>query len=890
MSCFVGLMMLCCAGLPAWEFDDPASLSAWAPNAQLTEVSVQDGVLSARATDWDPFFSCRTIEFPAGACQYVVIRMRADRAGEGELFWSGSLEGQYGGLSQDKSTRFSVPGDNAWHEIVLFPFWQAEGTIRQLRFDVYDAAKFGIDYIRIADWSEGRAASSDTYAWRFENGDTSAWRVHPAAQDLFAPVSNLDVSTRGWVTLHLSAKQDAQAAVLWASNGKPGVQSEPFALRGDGKVRAYNVEVGSYPSWKGNIAAFGVRLPEAARAALESVSIAEEPSGPPDFTLAYFGFENGANRAGRPCRVMAQFVNHGGTAGALNNLRLELPPELTLVNTSGESTEPIDYAETGEAFWEVKANAPGTYEVRLPAAGDGAPETATARLRFLPPVDTPAAPYVPEPRPVKTGFDICAYYFPGWNADTKWDCIRRVAPIRKPLLGYYDEAKVECVDWQIKWAVENGVNCFLVDWYWVGGNQHLTHWFDAYRQAKYRDMLQVAIMWANHNPPKTHSREDWRKVTQEWIDRYFNLPAYYKLNGKPAIFLWNPEGLRNDLGGAAEAKAALDESQAMARAAGYAGIEFVAVNGNQSPALIKILAEEGYSGVTNYHEWGKAVEMSKIPNRAIYDDIADTVVEKWERRDSECAPLTYYPLVDTGWDSRPWHGDKSLVISGRTPEAFERMLRAARAFSEARASRMIVLGPVNEWGEGSYIEPNTEFDFDMYEALRRVFAQGDAAAWPVNLSPADLGLGPYDFPPQPPAAMWEFDNDAGGWAAMMGVADLRCEEGQLRFRTTSGDPALVVGLNDLRAAKFPRATLRMRIEAAAPAETAAQLFWSVGGGSPSEATSATIPLIADGAFHDYAVDLKSRPRWRGRIATLRFDPCGLADVNVSIDRFVLETE
>src|SRR5690606_24644309 len=147
---------------------------------------------------------------------------------------------------------------------------------------------------------------------------------------------------------------------------------------------------------------------------------------------------------------------------------------------------------------------------------------------------------VPEPQPVETSVDVCAYYFPGWGSDASWDPIRAVAPQRKPLLGWYDESNPEVVDWQIKWAVENGISCFLVDWYWTRGRQHLTHWFEAYRNAAYRDMLDVAIMWANHNPKGSHSIEDWRAVTQEWIDRYFNLPTYYRIDNKPAVFIWDP--------------------------------------------------------------------------------------------------------------------------------------------------------------------------------------------------------------------------------------------------------------------------------------------------------------------------------------------------------------
>ncbi|HPO31163.1 MAG TPA: hypothetical protein PKX28_07970, partial [Candidatus Hydrogenedentes bacterium] len=55
--------------------------------------------------------------------------------------------------------------------------------------------------------------------------------------------------------------------------------------------------------------------------------------------------------------------------------------------------------------------------------------------------------YVPPPVPPRLPFDVCAYYFPGWNSPAKWYCIRDYAPERRPALGYYDEGNPECVDW-----------------------------------------------------------------------------------------------------------------------------------------------------------------------------------------------------------------------------------------------------------------------------------------------------------------------------------------------------------------------------------------------------------------------------------------------------------
>jgi hypothetical protein len=875
-------------GLPAWDFSDAAQAQQWTANSFLTDVAVKEGALHARATSWDPFFSNRQVSFEATPWQYVVVKIKADQTGELELFWSGTVDGQYAGLSQEKSTRVTLVGDGAWHEVVFFPFWQGEGTIKQLRFDQYDHATYDIAWMKVMAWGEDQPPLTSGEAWDFTT-NPDAWRVYPTASDRFAPPLDLPVRDKGWVNVELSAQKDTEGAVLWAEAKKNGLSSESFTIRGDGKAHWYNVEVQSFPTWGERLAVFGLRLPQEAGISLASVKIAEFPEGPPAMQVKYFGFENGVNRATRRASVLALLENAGGQAGRVTSLTLAVPEGVRVVNGPNPATvASLEHGEVTEVRWEVEAGKSGAYDVALHMEGEGAADPATASLAFGEALPIQRAEYVPQPHPVATDIDLCMYYFPGWAHDAAWDCIRRTAPNRKPLLGYYDEARVDNVDWQIKWAVENGIKCFLVDWYWCQGNQSLTHWFEAYRKAKYRDLLQVAVMWANHNPAGTNSRADWRKVTQEWIDRYFSLPAYYRLNGKPAIFLWAPDLLRADLGGSAEVKAALDESQAMARAAGYPGIAFVTVNNDESPSRVQQLSEEGFEGATNYHEFAKAVEMAPAPQRARYADLVATTPEVWKNRDAMSDKLTYYPLVETGWDSRPWHGSKSLLFSGRTAGLFEQLLRDAKTFSEAHGKRMLVLGPANEWGEGSYVEPATEYGFDMYEAIRRVFGKGDPALWPVNVGPADLGLPTYEFPPVTPQTAWSFAEGLGGWGPMMGVSPLECKDGALCFRTTSEDPAIRVPINGLQAERYPKATIRMRVTGPLRPGEAAELFWSVGGGAMTEATAITFPLIQDGAFHDYAVDLSTRPRWRGRISTLRFDPCNARDAEVAIEKIVFE--
>jgi hypothetical protein len=711
----------------------------------MTDVSAKEGVLSARTIDSDPFFSCRDLAVDAGPDQYVVVRMQASWAGIGELFWSGQLEGKYGGLTEEKKLRFSVAGDDRWQEIVLLPFWHTERVIRQLRLDLYEGAEFKIDWIRIMA-RPSNPSQTGVYAWTLD-GDVGNWRIHPSASEFLSPTGRIDVSDKPWVTVEIASDRETVASILWARPDAPGLKTEEFPLRADGKPHSYCIRAADNAAWKGSLVAFGLRLPQEANARLHRIEIGEKPSGPGELDLRYFGFENGVNRAGRPCRLLAQVTNPGGSAQGIGQMRLDAPPGLRILSEPQTPGHPdLEHGDVARFYWEVAADKPGRYPIRLTFSGKGRlPPEQQATLEFTEAPSLSHMEYVPEPRPVHTDVEVCAYYFPGWESDAKWDCIRKVAPDRKPLLGYYDESNPACVDWQIKWALENGVSCFLVDWYWVQGRQHLTHWFDAYRRARYRDSLKVAIMWANHNPPGTHSPEDWRQVASHWIERYFTLPGYYRIDGKPAVFIWDPHAIRNDLGGSQAVREAFDKSKEMARAAGFGGITLIALGYDFSESHIRTLTQEGYFGVTTYHEWGSGIDGQVNRKLFQYEDVVHESPAAWTRRNQAAGDLVYYPLVDTGWDSRPWHGHKSMVVQGRTPALFEDLLQHARTFCKDNHKSMLILGPVNEWGEGSYIEPCTEFGFEMMEAVRGVFATEPSEAWPVNVSPGDVGLGPYDF-------------------------------------------------------------------------------------------------------------------------------------------------
>ncbi len=877
----IGLALLVVAAgqLPAWDFSGAES-SVWEANGHIETMGQDAEGLHVRGTGWDPFFSCRTMDFQATPWQYVVITVQATKSGRGELFWSGTLEGELGGLNQLKSTGFEVVGDKVLREVTLFPGWQGEGRIRQMRLDFYGDSEFVVKSVAVKTWAGADAAGSTRQSWKLEE-----WFHVEGTGYWWAPPLNLSVDDAPYVSV--SASGGNATAVFYWGTANSGMQREEFSISADGPP-VYDLDVGSYPSWTTPVVLMGIELPSDSKARVTDVSVTTTPQAPAWLEVSYFGFDNGVNRPGRVERLRAHVVNRGGATGHLRDVELALPEDVKLVRGPEPAELTVPAGGFADMFWEVEAASAGTHSLGLQAdLGDGRQHAKDYAITWEPAADLPAAAYVPEPKPVKPVVDVCAYYFPGWGSDASWEPVRATAPVRKPLLGWYDESKVEVVDWQIKWAVENGINCFLVDWYWNQGGQYLTHWFEAYRQAKYRDQLKVAIMWANHNPKGSHSVEDWRAVTREWIDRYFNLPAYYRIGNKPAVFIWDPNLIRGDIG--ADAVAAMyEESQVMARAAGYEGIAFVGMHDHEASAQAEILLKEGYVGATNYHEWGKAPEMAPSKAEIQFSDVVATSPATWARRRETCGPLTYYPIVDTGWDSRPWHGAESLVIQGRDVVGFEALLRESRAFVEEHELPFVVLGPLNEWGEGSYIEPNTEYGFGMYEAIRNVFGTGDPAEWPLNIGPRDVGLGPYDYPPQPVVTSWEFEKDAEGWATMMSVSSFRVEDGALCFKTDSNDGAIHIATPRLQAEDFSKLVIEMSLTAPTPGDSLLQLFFAPGGRSTSEAASYPEPVTMDGTMRTYTIDLTKNMRWRGKISRLRLDPCSVAGVEVRIGRVGFE--
>ena len=541
--------------------------------------------------------------------------------------------------------------------------------------------------------------------------------------------------------------------------------------------------------------------------------------------------------------------------------------------------------------------------------------------------------YIPEPKPVKSSVEVTAVYYPGTDWMAEWDMVDQVYPHIKPTLGWYDEGHPENIDWQIKWAAEHGVTSFLVDWYWCKGVQRLDHWVKAFPKAKFRKHLKWYMNWCNHNEPGAHSVADQTAVTKWWIDHYFKTDGYYKdETGRPLVVIWEWTNLERDFAAILKAegktlqpgdglKYALDLSRKLAKEAGLPGIRFACfANGgrikNQMPALHRAGIEELFQ--YNF-AWPHQVKAGLSPERARefascpsrtkspwrYDFAWSREASYgWWQRNWDKDDIPYWPTLATGWNSTPRDFGGASAQTNRTVAEFRKVCEEAKRFCADTGCRRVVVGPMNEWQEGSYIEPNAEFGFAMYDALRDVFCEKPSAGWPENLTPDSIGRPNPQFAPMPfyDRTSWDFSDGHQGWYRNpYGTQTIWPHDGEIEFFRTFAKRtpvAIRTRVKAFEAAKFACCKVRLRLKpnlgrgdvGRPKGDEVVRLMWGRVGkpilqkdGTADVSAQSSAKAVLDGEWHEYVLPLKGNPDWNGRVDDLWFDPSDLLYVNAEID-------
>ena len=368
-------------------------------------------------------------------------------------------------------------------------------------------------------------------------------------------------------------------------------------------------------------------------------------------------------------------------------------------------------------------------------------------------------------------YDIAAYVWPAftgremrsrifWPAGIgEWQTVFSAdtnAPIkngyvwgRRPLWGPVDEADPAVMEQQIEQATHYGVNVFIYDWYWYDRRPFLEQCLnEGFLGARNNGKMRFYLMWANHNAncawnmqladlpggccdvwEGTVDRPEFDRVVRRVIDRYFSLPNYYKIDGKPVFQIYDTENLIRGLGSPEQAREALRYFREETVKAGFPGLmlqmtgwgnkvsNLSGVDGERHYSAEELCTALAYDSVTNY-QFVHFCDMNRP-----YPDILADAMQEWERM-AQKSPVPYFPHVSVGWDNNPrFRSFRPTVCRGNTPAEVEKAFAAAKAYIDSHnlPAPLVTVNSWNEWTETSYLQPDNVNGYGYLEALRRVF-------------------------------------------------------------------------------------------------------------------------------------------------------------------------
>jgi hypothetical protein len=129
---------------------------------------------------------------------------------------------------------------------------------------------------------------------------------------------------------------------------------------------------------------------------------------------------------------------------------------------------------------------------------------------------------------------------------------------------------------QIDLAADHGIQYFSYCWYWKNNkgpinpeaiendSKHLP--MQMFMKAKNNNRMEFCLLVANHAGAEIVGTEAWKQASDYWIANLFKHPRYLRLEGKPVLMIFLPNGAD---------KEGLSYLQEAARKAGFPGVAVV---------------------------------------------------------------------------------------------------------------------------------------------------------------------------------------------------------------------------------------------------------------------------------------------------------------------------
>jgi glycosyltransferase involved in cell wall biosynthesis len=371
----------------------------------------------------------------------------------------------------------------------------------------------------------------------------------------------------------------------------------------------------------------------------------------------------------------------------------------------------------------------------------------TVRRRAAPPPRPPVDPTASAVR-------VVAFYLPqfhpipendGWwgRGFTEWRNVVTAEPQfaghEQPHLpadlGLYDLRVPEVRLAQADLAREAGISAFCWYHYWFEGRRLLERPFAEVLASGEPD-LPFCLCWANERwtrawdgrdstvlVEQTYSPDDDRAHAR-WLARVFADERYLRVDGRPVFLVYRAASLP-------DARRTTDTLRDAAQRAGVGELLLCRVESfrdeHGDPRALGFDAAVEHQ--PDWTELGRARRRTlpwRVAARAGLSSRAYTQHRIYDygamAQHMATRPQPGYrrfPGLTPSWDNTPRRARGGVVLSGSTPDAYERWLEACIARARAAGTELVFVNAWNEWGEGNHLEPDARFGRAYLDATRR---------------------------------------------------------------------------------------------------------------------------------------------------------------------------
>lgn len=291
-------------------------------------------------------------------------------------------------------------------------------------------------------------------------------------------------------------------------------------------------------------------------------------------------------------------------------------------------------------------------------------------------------------------------------------------------LGYYDLSHVEVLKKQVALAKQHGIYGFAMYYYWFSGHRLLEKPMDLLLQHKEIDFPFMAV-WANENWTRTwDGKENSVLIEQKYTDedaenfildlkKYLDDQRYIRVDGKPVIGLYAPAAIPN-------IKNVLNKWRETANNCGIGEILIWICTGDSNAKVMGV--EDFVDGEYEFPPRGKGfVAHCSVPDEGIAFDYKE-LVESARNTENSGRKIPYFRGSMMEWDNSARKKKNYHCWLNFTPERFYIWNRINVKYLRENYDpeyRFLFVNAWNEWGEGTYLEPDRRLGYACINALSK---------------------------------------------------------------------------------------------------------------------------------------------------------------------------